>query len=117
MGRAAGDWGNRNRQRRTAAVFGYRGDRQPDACLSIRQWGTPGNDDELPRDGLTLSLQRVCDYDSWKSGLLVPVWNVYCRIEETRTDGDGETIVWSDAHPVLSVQAIDGSVIDLQKGY
>lgn len=67
--------------------------------------------------GLTLSLQRVCDYDSWKSGLLVPVWNVYCRIEETRTDGDGETIVWSDAHPVLSVQAIDGSVIDLQKGY
>ena len=66
---------------------------------------------------IRLSLQRVSEQDSFESGLLAPVWNVY-GYETYFRESAGE---WVDMPvnnwPLLTVNAIDGSVIDLFKGY
>jgi len=63
-----------------------------------------------------LSLQRIMEKDSFTTGLLVPVWNFYGT--QTFTDEQGkENVVDGGYFPLLSVNAIDGSVIDPLQGY
>jgi hypothetical protein len=63
-----------------------------------------------------LCLQRIMERDSFTTGLLVPVWNFYGTV--TYWDGEGEAHTNEYANtPLLSVNAIDGSVIDPQQGY
>ena len=71
---------------------------------------------------ITLSLQRITEKDSVTTGLLVPVWNFWG--EETRVYEDGTTGVWgsdvgdnTEAISLLSINAVDGSIIDPQIGY
>lgn len=77
---------------------------------------------------ITLSLQRVTEQNSITSGLLVPAWNFYG--DKIFTEQDGTTHTLSSAkfelpgdavedihYPFLSINAVDGSVIDCKKGY
>ena len=63
---------------------------------------------------------RVLDEDSDYTGLLVPTWSFYGRenityeSEETET---GEYAFSANMYPILTINAIDGSIIDTAKGY
>ena len=64
----------------------------------------------------SLSLQRIMERDSYTTGLLVPVWNFYGTITYEQTDG--EPLDLQSGHtPLISINAIDGSVVDVDKGY
>ena len=64
----------------------------------------------------SLSLQRIMEKDSFTTGLLVPVWNFYGTM--TFTNDERKKVVEDIGYfPLLSVNAIDGSVIDPHKGY
>ena len=66
-------------------------------------------------DRVTLSLQRVVEQGQPFTGLLIPVWNFY----GTRTISREEHTWSSDFRigSMLSINAIDGSVIDVAQGY
>jgi hypothetical protein len=64
----------------------------------------------------SLSLERIVQRDSFTEGLLVPVWNFYGTT--TLKDKKGVTnTVDNGYNPLISINAIDGSVIDLENGY
>ena len=64
----------------------------------------------------SLSLQRIMERDSYTTGLLVPVWNFYGTTTCVQTDGD-PFVLQCGYMPLISINAIDGSVVDLNKGY
>jgi hypothetical protein len=69
---------------------------------------------------VTLTLQRVMEKNKFDSGLLVPVWNFWGTISETRVNKKTRAIYvdFRDARdPLVSINAIDGSIIDPWKGY
>lgn len=74
----------------------------------------------LDINGITLSLQRVREGDCVTEGLFIPVWNFWGT--QTIVYEDGTTVVRDsvndDTYPVslLTINAVDGSVIDIQKG-
>lgn len=71
-----------------------------------------GVDFEISR--VTLSLQRIAEQNSIENGLLVPVWNFYGKKIEHYESGEyNEQIGVS----FMSINAIDGSIIDTSKGY
>lgn len=75
---------------------------------------------EIKVSHITLTLQRVSDYGSIENGLLIPVWNFYG--ETTREFYDGEETAIDDYNSIgqkslMTINAIDGTVIDLYKGY
>ncbi len=74
------------------------------------------NDLKIEVSRVSLTLQRIMERDSFTTGLLVPVWNFYGTRSWTEEDGD---VVTSDERyfPLLSINAIDGSVIDVLQGY
>jgi hypothetical protein len=65
-------------------------------------------------DRVTLSLQRVAEQNRFDHGLLVPVWNFF-GIYTAKYLGDEYVDV--ECGSLLSINAIDGSVIDLELGY
>ncbi|MDD5017044.1 MAG: DUF6034 family protein [Eubacteriales bacterium] len=65
---------------------------------------------------VSLSLQRVMERDSYTTGLLVPVWNFYGTTTYVQTDGN-PLVLQCGYTPLISINAIDGSVIDLSQGY
>jgi hypothetical protein len=69
---------------------------------------------EITIDRVTLSLQRVAEQDHFDRGLLVPVWNFFgvCTTKSANSD-----YVNVERGSFLSVNAIDGSVIDPELGY
>lgn len=74
---------------------------------------------EYQVDRITLELQRVSEQNSIETGLLIPVWNFYGAFawkyvgDMTSSDEMTEDFPWS----FLSINAIDGSVIDVAQGY
>lgn len=78
---------------------------------SIPEWL---EDRDFEIDRITLSLQRVAEQDSPENGLLIPAWNFYGkRIDRQKGGSVTEDISTS----FLSINAIDGSIIDPGKGY
>ena len=73
-------------------------------------------------DRITLSLQRVMEPNSFDTALLVPVWNFWGTETTTRTDlktrktTEEQRNEWPPT-PILTINAIDGSVIDPMTGY
>ena len=69
---------------------------------------------EITIDRVTLSLQRVAEQDHFDRGLLVPVWNFFgiCKMESAV--GGYSNI---ESGSFLSINAIDGSIIDKDLGY
>lgn len=66
-------------------------------------------------DRVALRLWRIIDKNSFTDGLLVPVWNFYCTSTTVNTDGTVEEFAYKA--PVLTINAVDGSVIDPNQGY
>ncbi len=64
----------------------------------------------------SLSLQRVMERDSYTTGILVPVWNFYGITTYEQTEGE-PLVLQCGYVPLISINAIDGSVIDVMKGY
>ena len=64
-----------------------------------------------------LSLQRVMERNNFTSGLLIPVWNFYGRAVSAYASGETYDNAPYDGGPLLSINAIDGSIIDLARGY
>lgn len=64
---------------------------------------------------VTLTLRRIMEQNNAERGLFVPVWDFYGTLSYAY---EGEDM--QDAHinrPIMTINAIDGSVIDLDKGY
>lgn len=74
--------------------------------------------DQYDIDRITLTLQRIQEPDVWDSALLVPVWNFYGINTKTEVEDYQE---FNELHytreSMLSINAIDGSIIDIHKGY
>jgi hypothetical protein len=70
-------------------------------------------------DLITLSLQRISEQNALGYGLLVPVWNFYGMQQDSYTGDNGETVSVSSTimTSMLSINAIDGTIIDLSLGY
>ena len=69
---------------------------------------------------VTLTLQRVMEKNTFDSGLLVPVWNFWGTVTETRVNKKTRATYEDfsdDRYPRISINAIDGSVIDPMTGY
>lgn len=65
-------------------------------------------------DRVELSLQRVAEQDNFDKGLLIPVWNFFGKYSYTFDDGQYAN---TEIGSFLSVNAIDGSIIDVRQGY
>lgn len=97
--------------------------------LMFRVTHEPQDDPVKPRtDGLdsrvrhdytieraVLSLRRIMERDNVESGLLIPVWDFYGY--ETITYADGKALTMPDVYSMLTINAVDGSIIDVKKGY
>ena len=71
---------------------------------------------EVQVDRIELSLERVAQPDNINGGLLVPVWSFYGSILCTRPE-DSFDHVFDHTMPFLTLNAVDGNLIDPIKGY
>jgi hypothetical protein len=60
-----------------------------------------------------LEMMRVVEQGSIENGLLIPVWNFYGVRERTYKGEMDET----GQYILLCINAVDGSIIDISKGY
>lgn len=74
---------------------------------------------EITVDHIALEYQRITEQNSIENGLLIPVWSFYGT--QLNTDTKGETFFEHngvfDPLLLLTINAIDGSVIDWALGY
>ncbi|MBR3037458.1 MAG: hypothetical protein IKI52_02025, partial [Clostridia bacterium] len=69
-------------------------------------------------DRIELTLQRIQEPNEWDSALFVPVWNFYGVNTRTEVEDYEEyEIVEYCCNCMISINAIDGSIIDRNKGY
>jgi hypothetical protein len=67
---------------------------------------------------VVLSLRRVMDQNNIGYGLFVPVWDFYGTMTVSYPDDPDEPPQeWLSGKPLLTINAIDGTVIDLDEGY
>ncbi len=67
---------------------------------------------------VVLSLRRVMDQNNIGYGLFIPVWDFYGTMTVSSTDYPEEpSEEWMADEPLITINAIDGTVIDLDKGY
>jgi hypothetical protein len=67
---------------------------------------------------VSLELQRIAEQNSIESGLLVPVWNFYGTISTNNKDSENANQRgFDEPRPLLTINAVDGSIINLGMGY
>ena len=66
---------------------------------------------EVDVDRIELGYAIISEQDNFNAGLLVPVWNFYGKYGY---EGGG---IFSREMVVMTINAIDGTVIDREKGY
>jgi hypothetical protein len=64
-------------------------------------------------DRVELSLHRITEQNSYEDGLLIPVWNFYGSISHDPSDAYYNDSIAS----FMSINAIDGAIIDTSRGY
>ena len=81
-------------------------------------------DDLIEQYGITveeirLELRRIREQNSVTDGLLIPVWSFYGSQWHSMKDGSepGKTGTENGQICLLTINAVDGSIIDLAKGY
>lgn len=82
--------------------------------------GNPIKDMKISVDHVYIGLQRIAEKDSRDKGLLVPVWSFCGKTTTTYTHPDikPETTDFNIlSMPLLTINAIDGTVIDSSLGY
>ena len=69
-------------------------------------------------DRIALEMSRVTNRKSSEKGLLIPVWNFYGSFYFTYEDGHnyGSEERQGFPHPLLRINAIDGSIIEPRYG-
>lgn len=70
---------------------------------------------ELSIDRVTLGLWRIAEQDKLGQGLLVPVYCFYGTLKGTRYQDETPRMEYNDL--LFVINAVDGSVIDPEKGY
>ena len=84
------------------------------------------NDDDVEYitfsvDRVSLELQRIAEQNSIENGLLVPVWNFYGTCTTKDVDGEEQSMTYLSGDGVyatlMTINAVDGSFIDWEKGY
>ena len=91
----------------------------------LKMWEGNGGEMDITIDKLELCLVRVREQNSEATGLLVPAWVFYGNNKVVHSNGSvsydlahGSGSTWNkEPFPVLIINAIDGSIIDLGKGY
>ena len=91
----------------------------------LKMWEGNGGEMDITIDKLELCLVRVREQNSEATGLLVPAWVFYGNNKVVHSNGSvsydlahGSASTWNkEPFPVLIINAIDGSIIDLGKGY
>lgn len=70
-------------------------------------------------DKLKLTLMRVRSKDSLSDGTIIPVWDFYGTVSARAADMQHSALVSDELHygVVLSINAIDGTVVDRALGY
>lgn len=70
-------------------------------------------------DKLKLTLMRVRSKDSLSDGMIIPVWDFYGTVSARAADMQHSALVSDELHygVVLSINAIDGTVVDRALGY
>lgn len=74
--------------------------------------GDEDNDVNIDIDKVVLRYTRISEADNYDSGLLVPVWD-FIGLK----NGGSTYIIPNTPVPIISINAIDGSVIDYALGY
>ena len=91
----------------------------------LKMWEGNGGEMDITIDKLELCLVRVREQNSEATGLLVPAWVFYGNNKVVHSNGSvsydlahGSGSTWNkEPFPVLIINAIDGSIIDLARGY
>ncbi len=78
-----------------------------------------GEDRNMTFTEVRLGLMRVTEQNSTKQGLLIPVWDFFgTYTESVNRDGENYTTeIQIPTRSYLTINAIDGAVIDRQQGY
>lgn len=83
--------------------------------------GTPPKHTTVRIERMELALQRVSEQNNIKDGLYIPVWSCYGSTVLEYVDGDiydsADQSYKMHAECLLTINAVDGSIIDLSKGY
>ena len=89
-------------------------------AVTTREIGEMSLSHESEITSVTLSLRRVLEQGNPDYGLLVPVWDFY-GIIKTTTYEDGVAFPHKNStaanEPLLTINAIDGTIVDINKGY
>ncbi len=67
--------------------------------------------------GVTLSLRRIMEQNNIGYGLFVPTWDFYGTMAYHYDGENADSFLEQSDKPILIINAVDGSVIDLDKGY
>lgn len=69
-------------------------------------------------DRITLSLQRIIEPNEFETAVLIPVWSFYGSVSERYDDPRQKDLLnWELSASLITINAIDGSIIDLTQGY
>ena len=71
---------------------------------------------QIEVDRVQLGLMRVTNSEERDSGVLIPVWDFFGSITAMPDDGEPYLFGWAD-DSLLTINAIDGSIIDRGLGY
>ncbi len=74
-----------------------------------------GNEYNFEINRVSLSLHRIVEQDARETGLLVPAWNFYGKLTIASDGPSGQYEELGESF--LTINAIDGSVIDTSMGY
>ena len=88
---------------------------QYEPMLNDPRWGNIQSI-EVQVDKIVLSLQRVAQPDNIDGGLLVPTWNFFGSIL-CSTPKDTFNHMYNPSLPFMTLNAVDGNLIDPLKGY
>ena len=91
----------------------------------LNKWTEGSGEMDINIDTVELCLVRVRERDSEATGLLVPAWVFYGNNTVVSNDGStmydlahGNASSWNkEPFPILIINAVDGSTIDLGRGY
>ena len=72
---------------------------------------------EFQINRVTLSLHRITEQNANEYGLLIPAWNFYRKVIERSIVNDQVHVEEKTGESMMTINAIDGSVIDNSKGY
>ncbi len=108
-----------------AALLSFADISQVFESLMRMKYGPKAMDESLQSfsisvERVALEYQRIIEQDSNPNGLLIPVWNFYGSCTGQKAGGEAYIVRTGGGDyqfPLASINAVDGSVIDISRGY